>query len=145
MNNILLIDDNNLLLEALATVIRTQLKDCTILTARNGTEGIATIDSLPISFILTDLDMPVMDGYGVIKHRNKNCPQVPLFVMTGRCFPEVREKLGELGVSECIEKPFYFEQIRDKIARALNVEPIDNVKSNRPLLQPAAADGMLHA
>jgi len=100
---------------------------------------------MPVSFILTDLDMPVMDGYGVINHRNKSCPQVPLFVMSGRCFPKVREKRGGLGVSECIEKPFYFEQIRDKIARALNVEPIDNSKSNRPLLQPAAADGMMRA
>jgi CheY-like chemotaxis protein len=132
MNNILLIDDNKLLLEALATVISTQLKDCTILTARNGAEGIALIDSMPVSLILTDLEMPVMDGYWVISHRNKSCPQVPLFVMSGRLFPEVRKKLGELGVSECIEKPFYFEQIRDKIALALNVEPIDEVWNNRP-------------
>lgn len=146
MNNILLIDDNIQLLEALAMVIDAQIKDCTILTARNGTEGIAAIDALPISLILTDLDMPVMDGYGVINHRNKSCPQVPLFVMSGRCSSEVMEKLGELGVSECIEKPFYFQQIRDKIALALNVfEPADHVKSNRPLLQPAAADGMMHA
>jgi CheY-like chemotaxis protein len=87
---------------------------------------------MPVALILTDLEMPVMDGYGVISHRNKSCPQVPLFVMSGRLFPEVREKLGELGVSECIEKPFYFEQIRDKIALALNVEPIDEVWNNRP-------------
>ena len=45
MNNILLIDDNIQLLEALVTAIGTHLKNCTILTARNGTEGIATIDS----------------------------------------------------------------------------------------------------
>ena len=63
MENILVIDDNIQLLEALAAVIETQLKDCNILTAGNGTEGIALIDSMPVSLILTDLDMPVMDGY----------------------------------------------------------------------------------
>lgn len=139
MNNILLIDDNTLLLEAMAAGIGTQLKNYNILTSRNGAEGIAVIDSMPVEFILTDLDMPVMDGYGVISHRNKSCPQVPLFVMSGRLSPEVREKLGKLGVSECIEKPFYFEQIRDKIVRAVNVELIEGVKNNRPLLQAAAA------
>ncbi len=144
MDNLLFIDDNIHLLEALATVIGTQLKDYTILTARNGTEGISMIDSMPVAFILTDLDMPVMDGYGVISHRNKRCPQVPLFVMSGRLSLEVREKLGVLGVSECIEKPFYFEQIKDKIAHALNVEPLDTVKNNRPMLQ-SAADGMMRA
>lgn len=143
MNNLLLIDDNILLLDALAAVIGEQLKDCNTLIARNGREGIAMMDSLPVAFILTDLEMPVMDGYGVIDHRNKVCPQVPLFVMSGRCFQEEREKLGELGVSECIEKPFIFEQLTDKIACALNVEPIDTVKSNRPLLQQSAGNGMI--
>ena len=65
--------------------------------------------------------------------------------MSGRFFPEVREKLDELGVSECIEKPFYFEQIRDKIARVLNVEPSVDGTSSHQLLQPAATDGMLRA
>jgi len=121
LNNLLLLDDNIRLLGALAAVIGEQLKDCNTLTARNGREASAMMDSLPVAFILTDLEMPVMDGYGVINHRNKVSPRVPLFVMSGRCFQEKREKLGELGVSECIEKAFFFEQITDKIARALNI------------------------
>lgn len=75
------------------------------------------IDSQPVACILTDLEMPVMDGYGVVNHRNKVCPQVPLFVMGDRCNQEVREKPGKMRVSECIERPFFFEQITDKIAR----------------------------
>jgi len=138
MDNLLFIDDNIHLLEALATVIGAQLKDCSILTARNGAEGIATIDSMPVAFILTDLEMPVMDGYGVINYRNKSCPQVPLFVMSGSLSPEVREKLGELGVSGCVEKPFDFDQLREIAAYMLNVGPIHDVKNYRPLLQPAA-------
>jgi CheY-like chemotaxis protein len=138
MNNILVIDDNLDLLEMLATVIGTQIKDCNVLTARNGLEAIAMIGSMPVSLILTDLDMPVMDGYGVIKHRNEVCPLVPVFVMSGSLTPEVRERLGELRVSGCVEKPFYFEQIRGIIAYMLNVETIDDVKNKRPLLQPTA-------
>jgi CheY-like chemotaxis protein len=138
MNNILIIDDNSDLLEMLSTVIETQLKNCNILTARNGLEAIVTIDSMPIALILTDLDMPVMDGYGVVKHRNKICPQVPVFVMSGSLAPEVRERLSELQVSGCVEKPFYFEQIREIIAYMLNVDTSDDVKNERPLLQPAA-------
>lgn len=106
MNNLLPIDDNILLLEALSAVIGEQVKDCNILTARNGREGITKIDSQPVACILTDLEMPVMDGYGVVNHRNKVCPQAALLVMSGRCVQEVVKKLGEMGVSESIEKPF---------------------------------------
>jgi two-component system KDP operon response regulator KdpE len=125
MDNILIIDDNVHLLESLAAVIGMQSQDYTILTAKNGLEGITAIDSRHVAFILTDLDMPIMDGYAVINHRNRSCPQVPLFVMSGSLSPEVMEKLGELCVSGCIEKPFSFRQIRDTIALAMNVESID--------------------
>ncbi len=130
MNNILIIDDNIHLLETLAFLIGSQFEDYTVLTARNGVEGIAIIGAKSPAFILTDLDMPLLDGYGVINHRNKSCPQVPLFVMSGSCSPEVRVELGELGVSECIDKPFSFEQIKSKIALALNSAPVDVVKEN---------------
>ena len=139
MNNILLIDDNNMILECLATLIGTQLKDCNIVTARNGAQGIALIDFMPIALILTDMEMPVLDGYGVINYRNKSCPEVPLFVMSGAFSPAVREKLGRLRVSGLIEKPFYFEQIKDKIANALNIELIDDFRNDCPQLEPVAA------
>jgi response regulator RpfG family c-di-GMP phosphodiesterase len=104
------------------------VKDCNILTARNGREG--SKDGFPpVACILTDFEMPVMDGYGVVNHRNKVCPHAPLLV-SGRCVPEVVKKLGEMGVSELIEKPFYFEQLRNKIALALSDESIDTTKSN---------------
>jgi CheY-like chemotaxis protein len=137
MHNILLIDDNIQLLEVLAASIETPLQDCNILTARNGAEGIALIDSMPVALILTDLEMPVMNGYAVIEHRNKRCPRVPLFVMSGSLSPEVREKLGEMCVSGCIEKPFSFEQIKDVIALAWNAESID-VKKRRPCIRQQA-------
>jgi DNA-binding NtrC family response regulator len=137
MNNILIIDDNNSLLRSLAAIVGPQLKDCHVITAHNGKEGSAAIDSLPIAFILTDLNMPVVDGYGVIAHRNKTCPQVPLFVMSGDLFPEARVKLCELRVSGCIEKPFSFKQIMEIIEYELNVGSIDTVKNKRLRLQPA--------
>ena len=138
MNNILIIDDNISLLGSLAAVVGTQLKDCHILTARDGKDGIAKIDSLPLALILTDLNMPVVDGYGVIAHRNKSCPQVPLYVMSGDLFPEAREKLCELRVSGCVEKPFSFAQIVEIIEYELNDVSIDTGKSKHPRLQPAA-------
>jgi CheY-like chemotaxis protein len=137
LDNILIIDDNISLLGSLAAVVGTQLKDCHILTANNGSEGIAVIDSLPIALILTDLNMPVVDGYGVIAHRNKSCPQVPLFVMSGDLIPEVRERLCEMRVSGCVEKPFSFNQITEIIKYELNDVSIDTVKNKRPALQSA--------
>jgi CheY-like chemotaxis protein len=93
---------------------------------------------VPFALILTDLNMPVVDGYGVIAHRNKTCPQVPLFVMSGDLYPEVREKLCEMRVSGCVEKPFSFEQIMEIMEYELEAGSIDTIRNKRPRLQPAA-------
>jgi CheY-like chemotaxis protein len=141
MNNILIIDDNELLLNTLTAVFGMQLRDCTIFRAGNGAEGIAIMDKEPIDFILTDLDMPVVDGYGVISHRNMCCPRVPVFVMSGSLSPEARGRLVAMSVSGCIEKPFQIDWICERIARILNLDSRDgDVENTGPLPMWQAAN-----
>lgn len=123
MKNILIIEDNKYIREALASSLRMHLKDCNILTAVNGKEGVNILDSISLDLILTDLQMPVLDGYGVIEYKNKNFPHVPLFVMTADNTPKMREKLNILGISHYIEKPFDFDKVTDKILDKLAAGP----------------------
>lgn len=142
MNSILIIDDNTQVLESLAMLVGLQIGAGSVLTAKNGAEGIAIIDSLPVALILTDLDMPIMDGFGVISHRNRYCPHVPLFVMSGVLTMDVRERLGTLSVSGWIEKPFHFEQIREIIAYMPHAGTGDDGRKAPPLSLPAG-DAMM--
>jgi response regulator RpfG family c-di-GMP phosphodiesterase len=123
MNNILVIDDNTYILEALALRIGMSMQNWNVLTAKNGKEGTEIMDSQPVSFVLTDIQMPVMDGYGVIEHKNRNYPLIPLFVMTANCDFEVKEKLEAMHVAECIEKPFDFDNLLLRMIQALGAEP----------------------
>lgn len=119
MKKILIIEDNEPIREALALTLRKHLRNCTVLTACNGEEGVSILNSFPLDLILTDLQMPIKDGYGVIEHRNKHCPHVPLLAMTANYNPEVKARLIALGVTHHLEKPFDFDQmsgtIRDKL------------------------------
>lgn len=123
MKNILIIEDNELIREALASTLRTHLKDCNVLTAVNGKEGVNILGSTPLDLILTDLQMPVLDGYGVIEYKNRNHPQMPLIVMTADNTHNVKRKLNALGISQHIEKPFDFKKVTDKILDKLSEAP----------------------
>ena len=90
------------------------MQDWNILTAKNGREGTKIMSSLPVSLVVTDLQMPDMDGYGVIEFRNRNYPLVPVIVMSGNVTSEVRGKLRGLNVYECFEKPFDFDNLSGK-------------------------------
>jgi CheY-like chemotaxis protein len=120
MKNILIIEDNKYIREALAATLRHHMKDCTILTAPDGQEGLNILGSVSLDLILTDLQMPVLDGYEVIEYKNKNFPHVPLVVMTADSNPKARERLSLLGISRYIEKPFDFIKVSGMILDTLS-------------------------
>jgi CheY-like chemotaxis protein len=132
MKNILLVDDNACILEALALTFVMTAGDCTILKAKNGKEAADILQNGAVDLILTDINMPVMDGYELIALKNRLFPRVPLFAMTGDSSPEVMEQLNTLGVTECLEKPFSFDAVTRRILKELN-EPL-----HAPNARPAA-------
>ena len=123
MKNVLIIEDNEYIREALSASLRAHLQDCSILTAVNGKEGLSILGSVSLDLILTDLQMPVLDGYGVIEYLNRYFPHLPLIVMTADTTPKASERLNALGISRYIEKPFDFNEIAGTILNTLSAAP----------------------
>ena len=117
--NILVLDDNKFILEALSGMLKRYLKDCTVLTASTSVKGAEILRSMPIDLILTDLDLRPDDGYLFIENTRSSYPGIPLCVMTGGCAPHVQERLQRLGISRYIEKPFPVEHLAAMISEEL--------------------------
>lgn len=123
MKKILLVDDNQVILNALSNYLRYKFKEYTIIAASGGQEAIDTLAAGPIDLVLTDLDMPVVDGYQVITYAKKNCPSTQVIFMTGSWSLDLEVLISKTGVVHCIEKPFRFEELEDTIRKALKVVP----------------------
>jgi CheY-like chemotaxis protein len=121
--NILLIDDNKYLLDVFVIRLSLYLKNYKILTARNGKRGIEILKSSTIEFVLTDLDMPEMDGYQFIEYAQAHFPFIPVYAMSNDCSAEAGRRLRALGITECIEKPFVVEEVTHRIMKLLKSEP----------------------
>jgi CheY-like chemotaxis protein len=119
MKNILIVDDNKFVIETLVLILASCMHDVSFRTAANGKDAVEVLANSSVDLILTDLMMPVMDGYQLIEHRNRYYPQVPLMAMTADASPNVIRKLGELGVADCLEKPFHYETISRMILNML--------------------------
>jgi two-component system NtrC family response regulator len=120
MKNILVLDDNKYILDALSANLCYYLGECNIMTASDWKKGADVLSSSPVDLILTGLTMPVTKGYEFIEHAKKNYPGVPVCVMTGDCSAAVREKLKALGVARYIEKPFQYDKLVSMIIEELN-------------------------
>jgi two-component system chemotaxis response regulator CheY len=121
MKNILVLDDNKDILEIVSTRLDKYVKGCSVVTATDGAQGEAILRSTAVDLILTDLSMPVMNGYTLIERAKKDYPSVPVCVMTADCSTKVVSRLQSMGVGRWIQKPFKFEQLARMIAEELKL------------------------
>lgn len=101
---LLLVDDNQRFLTVLADELRDRSDDFCILTAGNGDMALKVLESAHVDLVITDLKMPVMDGFELLSHMKKRYHNIPVIVISSFLHPDLETKLGALGVSQCIAK-----------------------------------------
>lgn len=133
MKTLLLVDDNKAIRDLLSFALAGFLKDCVIKTAQNGAEAVRILDSFPVDAVLTDISMPVMDGYRLMEEIRSRSLRTPIMVMTGEATASVHDRIKALGAVCCFEKPFDLYRSARKIASVLGIP--DRV----PILEPVTA------
>lgn len=123
MKSILIIDDDEFILLGLTRALMGQAKDSEVVTAQHGKQAVDMLERRKFDLVVTDLKMPVMNGYEVVDYVNKNYPLLPLFVMTGDYLPDVKPRFTTGKVSRFISKPFSFRQLAAEILSLLEFKP----------------------
>jgi two-component system, sensor histidine kinase and response regulator len=111
-------------LSSLAHVIRRLLRQlgCTCDYAQHGLEAIKLCSAVPYDLILTDLTMPVLDGFALIR-LVRNCRTngaTPIIVVSG-CPLDPDEFVQEHGVQGYVQKPFDIDDFLDLVARIIDL------------------------
>ena len=73
--------------------------------ANNGIEAIEYLKTGKIRVLFLDLNMPVLDGYGVLQHIHDEKVNVKVVVVSGDIQPEAHERVMGLGALAFIKKP----------------------------------------
>jgi len=83
-------------------------------TVTNGKEGLEVLEKNPdIDLIVTDINMPQMNGLEMISHIRKNGNNVNIIIMSAYSESEYLKKAKEFGVKDYILKPFDFLKFID--------------------------------
>src|ERR1039457_2037655 len=126
---ILAVDDNILHMENLGYML-SEL-DCRILKACNGQQALDLLESEPlIDVILTDLEMPVMDGYEMLMRikQNFNWRDIPIIVITART-SDVTRTLA-LGANDFISMPYNPEELRLRVMNHVRSKKLSNLAND---------------
>ncbi|HUA18152.1 MAG TPA: response regulator [Bryobacteraceae bacterium] len=118
MLDVLIVDDSAAIRKILQRVLRqTEIPIGTIYEAGDGLEALATLQANPVGLILSDINMPNMDGLELLtKVRAEQAWQrLPmLMVSTEGTQAKVLEAV-ERGASGYVRKPFTADQIKEKL------------------------------
>ncbi len=116
---ILLVDDNEEILEFLERILNTKY---TILTATGGADAIKILTVEAVQLIISDVMMPVMDGFELCKMIKSNVEysHIPVILLTARNTIQSKIEGLEIGADAYIEKPFSKEHLQAQIASLLN-------------------------
>lgn len=114
---ILIVEDDPAVLQLIVT--RLAIAGYTTFQARNGQEAIRRIAEVMPAAMVLDINMPVVDGFGVLNqmHRNGQTNDIAVLVLTARNQPrDVREAIA-LGARDYLAKPFKDQQLLARVAR----------------------------
>jgi CheY-like chemotaxis protein len=116
---ILVVDDCQTTRKLLGIYLRA--KGYEVVTAENGLDAIEKLGKDSINLVLTDLNMPYMDGIELIKtlRADPNWTNMPVLMVTTEADPEEREKALEVGANGYLNKPVTADMVSFHIRNIL--------------------------
>ena len=98
-----------------------QLPDIVIRSVGSAEEALACLRSDQISAMVTDLNLPHMDGFELIETIRADGSDMPIMVISGNSDPRTLDRLVTLGASAYFPKPYSPSQVRQRLEELIDV------------------------
>ncbi len=118
MIKVLLVEDDDACAYALQGGLE-MLNNYTVEVAHDGNEGLKIFERFLPDIVITDIEMPGMDGFELVQQIRTKDKSVVIIMESGRTRPKDVLKGYELGVDDYIKKPFIAEELNAHIQAIL--------------------------
>jgi CheY-like chemotaxis protein len=117
--NVLVVDDNESVVKALTTMLSRRGYRCE--SATNGIEAMQKVNQSNFDAVITDLEMPEMDGIVLMRELRQHFSDLPVMVMTGCSDDSVMEMAISAGAKDLLWKPFEISELMMRLQRMLHI------------------------
>lgn len=118
MPKVLIAEDDRIFLKRLSKILGKYSDSFEVICVENGKKAIEILNTEQISLLVTDIQMPEVDGLELLAYVTEHYPVIPCFVMTAYETPELREKLPK-DLVQFLSKPFDIEALAGAIKKTL--------------------------
>ena len=132
---LLLVEDDPSLRYIVQSGLEDIIEGYEVLAAANGEEGLAMWREHRPDVILSDIEMPIMDGYEMVKRIREVDKETPIIFSSGLVSPKNVLKGYELGANNYIKKPFIPEELDAHIHALLKLSKGEKSKDSIPMIR----------
>ncbi len=120
--NVLVVEDSPTMRQLIVFALK-RIRGFKIVEANDGVDGLKKLSAQKFDLILTDINMPIMDGLKLVSmvRNDPNYKDTPIIVITTEGATEDRERALALGANEYITKPIQTMKILDTVKKLMNV------------------------
>ena len=123
--SILIVDDEPDVAELFRQRFRRESRQGTYVLhfAGSGEEALSMVDEIEpeLIVILSDINMPSMDGLQLLHEIKQQRPELPVMMVTAYGDDERRRRAAQYGAAEFITKPVDFDRLKEQLRRLPNV------------------------
>lgn len=120
---ILIVDDNFEIALFLRTTLEIVLPDYQVVNVPSGEEGILEVSRFAYNLIISDLNLPGINGFEFIDKARKISPDIPVIIITGEKEPYLEQEAYDRDVIAFFPKPLDIDELTGAVRHALNGEP----------------------
>jgi CheY-like chemotaxis protein len=101
------------------------IPDLTVIAVSSAWQALEILHSGSVSALVTDLHMPRMDGFELIRRvrSDSSLAGLPVIVVSGDTDPRTPERVSQLGVNAFFSKPYSPAEVREKLEHLLDANP----------------------
>ncbi len=118
--NVLIVDDDQAFLRLIQKDLEGFSESFNVLAAESGNSALDLLKKAYVSFVISDLRMPGMDGFEFLANILKKFPGIPVYMMTSYDKPKTKDVVIKSGAAGYLKKPFTAIELFGEITKTLN-------------------------
>jgi two-component system nitrogen regulation response regulator GlnG len=138
MARLLVVDDEPNVLFSLEDSLRTEALD--VVTARTARDGLGLVRRERLDAVILDVRLPDMSGLDAFDLIREVDPRLPVIVITAHATTDTAIEAMKRGAFEYLLKPLDFRQLRDVVARAVELSRLARVPAVFDEAEPTDGD-----
>lgn len=119
--SVMIVDDSVSIRSFIQRILAAAFEDVDTCVAADGYEALAALQRTPVDLVISDINMPGLDGEGLLAQLagDERLRSIPVLVMTSDSTAARAARMLQMGAAGFLVKPFHAEDLKAEVERIL--------------------------